>query len=98
VLFRALEGLGEAFYFPASMSLISDYHGRDTRSRAMAAALRGLPLPYHPLAWFALPGLHWISDLGYDAFARNRHRVSQLLGLTACRIPGAAKPPHHRSA
>src|SRR5205085_8909101 len=36
VLFRALEGLGEAFYFPASMSLISDYHGRDTRSRAMA--------------------------------------------------------------
>src|SRR5256885_12048518 len=36
VLLRALEGLGEAFYFPASMSLISDYHGRDTRSRAMA--------------------------------------------------------------
>ncbi|MBI1896059.1 MAG: MFS transporter [Acidobacteria bacterium] len=36
VLFRALEGLGEAFYFPASMSLVSDYHGRDTRSRAMS--------------------------------------------------------------
>jgi MFS family permease len=36
VLFRALEGLGEAFYFPASMSLVSDYHGRATRSRAMA--------------------------------------------------------------
>src|SRR3954471_22680371 len=36
VLFRGLEGLGEAFYFPASMSLISDYHGRETRSRAMA--------------------------------------------------------------
>ncbi|HJZ90884.1 MAG TPA: MFS transporter [Gemmataceae bacterium] len=35
VVFRALEGLGEAFYFPASMSLISDYHGKDTRSRAM---------------------------------------------------------------
>jgi MFS family permease len=34
-LFRAAEGLGETFYFPASMSLISDYHGRDTRSRAM---------------------------------------------------------------
>lgn len=32
----ALEGLGEAFYFPASMSLVSDYHGRDTRSRAMS--------------------------------------------------------------
>jgi MFS family permease len=34
-LFRAAEGLGETFYYPASMSLISDYHGRDTRSRAM---------------------------------------------------------------
>jgi MFS family permease len=32
---RAAEGLGETFYFPASMSLISDYHGRATRSRAM---------------------------------------------------------------
>src|SRR5262245_6943658 len=35
-LCRALEGFGEAFYFPASMSLISDYHGPRTRSRAMA--------------------------------------------------------------
>src|SRR5262245_17743697 len=36
VVYRALEGLGEAFYFPASMSMLSDYHGPDTRSRAMA--------------------------------------------------------------
>jgi len=36
VCFRALEGLGEAFYFPASMALISDYHSRATRSRALA--------------------------------------------------------------
>ena len=36
VLFRALEGFGEAFYFPASMSLLSDYHGKDTRSKAMS--------------------------------------------------------------
>lgn len=33
---RALEGLGETFYFPASMSLVSDYHSPATRSRAMA--------------------------------------------------------------
>ena len=33
--FRAAEGLGETFYFPASMSMLGDYHGRDTRSRAM---------------------------------------------------------------
>ena len=35
-LCRALGGLGEAFYFPASMSLIGDYHAGATRSRAMA--------------------------------------------------------------
>ena len=35
LFFRAAEGLGETFYFPASMSLISDYHGKSTRSRAM---------------------------------------------------------------
>lgn len=36
VLFRALEGLGEAFYFPAAMSVVADYHGPETRSRAMS--------------------------------------------------------------
>ena len=35
IFFRAAEGLGETAYFPASMSLISDYHGKATRSRAM---------------------------------------------------------------
>jgi MFS family permease len=36
VIFRALEGFGEAFYFPASMSMLSAYHGANTRSRAMS--------------------------------------------------------------
>ena len=35
LFFRAAEGLGETFYFPAAMSMISDYHGKRTRSRAM---------------------------------------------------------------
>ena len=36
VLVRALEGFGEAFYFPASMALIADYHdSAGTKSRAM---------------------------------------------------------------
>ncbi|MBI2426204.1 MAG: MFS transporter [Candidatus Hydrogenedentes bacterium] len=35
IVFRALEGLGETFYFSASMSFISDYHNKETRSRAM---------------------------------------------------------------
>jgi MFS family permease len=34
--FRAIEGLGESFYFPASMSILADYHGPSTRSRAMS--------------------------------------------------------------
>jgi MFS family permease len=34
-ILRALEGLGETFYYPASMSLISDYHGSSTRSKAI---------------------------------------------------------------
>lgn len=35
VLVRGAEGLGETVYFPASMSLVSDYHSKRTRSRAM---------------------------------------------------------------
>jgi MFS family permease len=33
---RALEGFGETFYFPATMSLVSDYHDRRTRSKAFS--------------------------------------------------------------
>ena len=33
VLLRGAEGLGESFYFPASMSILSDYHGSRTRSQ-----------------------------------------------------------------
>src|SRR5258706_8555468 len=36
VTVRALEGFGETFYFPASMSLTSDYHTSRTRSRALS--------------------------------------------------------------
>jgi MFS family permease len=36
VTVRALEGFGETFYFPASMSLVSDYHGKSTRSKAFS--------------------------------------------------------------
>ncbi len=41
-LVRALGGLGEAFYFPAAMSLISDYHSGATRSRAMSLHQSGV--------------------------------------------------------
>jgi sugar phosphate permease len=32
---RGAEGLGETIYYPASMSMVSDYHGQETRSRAI---------------------------------------------------------------
>ena len=35
LFFRAAEGMGETFYYPASVSMISDYHGPRTRSRAL---------------------------------------------------------------
>jgi MFS family permease len=35
VVTRAFTGLGEAFYFPAAMALLSDYHSSQTRSRAL---------------------------------------------------------------
>ncbi len=36
VTVRGMEGFGETFYFPATMSLVSDYHGARTRSRAFS--------------------------------------------------------------
>ena len=42
VVLRGLQGLGEAFFFPAAMSLISDYHGKQTRSKAMALNQSGV--------------------------------------------------------
>ena len=35
VFWRAAEGLGETCYYPAATSLLSDYHGKATRSRAL---------------------------------------------------------------
>jgi MFS family permease len=35
LFFRAAEGCGETIYYPATVSLISDYHGKTTRSRAL---------------------------------------------------------------
>src|SRR6059058_6041743 len=57
VTVRALEGFGETFYFPASMSLVSDYHGQQTRSRALSfhqsSVYLGTILGSWAGAWFA---------------------------------------------
>src|SRR5204862_3342881 len=57
VTVRALEGFGETFYFPASMSLVSDYHPPATRSRALSlhqsSVYAGTILGSWLGAWFA---------------------------------------------
>ncbi len=57
VTVRALEGFGETFYFPASMSLTSDYHDKRTRSRALSfhqsSVYVGTILGSWAGAWFA---------------------------------------------
>src|SRR6266536_850452 len=39
---RALMGLSEAFYIPAGLSLIADYHQGPTRSRAVGIHMAGI--------------------------------------------------------
>jgi MFS family permease len=39
---RALTGVGETFYFPSALSLMSDYHGRRTRSLAFSLHQSGV--------------------------------------------------------
>ncbi len=53
VLVRGAEGLGETFYFPASMSLVSDYHSKRTRSRAMSLHQTSVYAGTVGGAWFA---------------------------------------------
>lgn len=57
VTVRAMEGFGETFYFPASMSLVSDYHDKRTRSRALSfhqsSVYLGTILGSWVGAWFA---------------------------------------------
>ena len=40
--FRALMGISEAFYFPAALALIADFHRRDTRSKAVGIHQSGI--------------------------------------------------------
>ena len=69
VTVRALEGFGETFYFPASVSLVSDYHDRTTRSRALSfhqsSVYVGTILGSWLGAWFAQ---HYGWRIGFYCF------------------------------
>jgi MFS family permease len=89
VTVRALEGFGETFYFPASMSLVSDYHDSRTRSRALSfhqsSVYLGTILGSWIGAWFAehvgwrfgfylFGGLGMMLAVGLFTFLREPHR------------------------
>jgi len=60
LLFRGAEGLGETFYFPATTSLLSDYHGKRTRSRALGIHNTGVYVGTIAGGFFAgLIGAHY---------------------------------------
>lgn len=58
-----------------------------TRAAGVARILRELRGWKLAGAALNLPGLRQLANLGYDQFARNRHRVSAALGLRACAVP-----------
>lgn len=60
LFFRAAEGMGETFYFPATTSLLSDYHGKRTRSRALGLHNTGVYMGTIAGGFFAgLIGQHY---------------------------------------
>ena len=85
VICRALEGLGEAFYFPASMSLLSDYHSKATRSKAMA---------FHQSSVYA-GTIAGGAVAGYMGEYYGWHSSFYMFGGTGC---SAWYPPDHLSA
>ena len=82
-LFRAAEGLGEAFYFPASTSFISDYHGTATRSRALGFHQTAVYLGTIGGGFFAgLIGQHYGWRLSFVVFGG----MGVLLGVVLNRL------------
>ena len=81
----ALTGLVEAFYFPAAISLISDYHGVNTRSRAMSIHQSGVyvgSIGGGAIAGFVGQYFGW--RVGFRLFGAAGGAVSLLLALLLC--------------
>src|SRR5262249_60822495 len=65
---------------------------RWTRAGAVAEVLAALPFG-RLWSWpLRLPGVSALANAAYDAFARNRTRISTWLGLAACGVPNAPRP------
>jgi len=101
VVFRALEGFGEAFYFPASMSLISAYHSPATRSRAMALHQSSVYVGTIAGGTFAgIMAQHWGWRSGFCTFGSLGLLLAVVL-LALLRdppVPVQSEPPRFRAA
>ncbi|HLB33628.1 MAG: hypothetical protein A3F67_00220 [Verrucomicrobia bacterium RIFCSPHIGHO2_12_FULL_41_10] len=77
---RALEGMGEAFYFPASNSLITDYHTKENRSKALSFHFSGVYAGTIAGSWFgAYLAEHYGWNYGFYFFGGLGVVVSALL-------------------
>ncbi|HVV72149.1 MAG TPA: MFS transporter, partial [Verrucomicrobiae bacterium] len=69
VTVRAMTGLGETFYFPSATSLLSDYHGGKTRSRALGIHNSGVYIGTIAGGWLgAWFAEHWGWRQGFYFF------------------------------
>jgi predicted DCC family thiol-disulfide oxidoreductase YuxK len=82
---------------PPRDELVETLHARDEDGRwfkggaASVEIARRVPM-LRPLGWYArLPLAIPVLDLVYRAFADNRHAISRLLGLKACRVPSGSR-------
>ncbi len=80
---RAMTGLGESVYFPSAMSLLSDYHGRRTRSLAFSLHQSAVYIGSIGGSWLGA----WLAErhgwrVGFYFFGG----VGILLGLLLCRV------------
>lgn len=73
--------------------VVLDGAAKSTRADGVGRILRELRFWGLPAALLRTPGLRQLANLGYDQFAKRRHRVSAALGLTACAVPHRATPP-----
>ena len=101
IFFRAAEGLGESFYFPASMSFLADYHGPSTRSRAMSIHQTSVYLGTAggaALTGFLANRLGWRSPFWVLGVVGIAYAVFLIVGLVEPRRNQAAGEERKRSA
>lgn len=86
---------------PPRAELMDMLHARATDGRwfrgsaASVEIARRIPIAW-PLTLYAkLPLAMPILDFMYRAFADNRHTISRMLGLKACRVPPRRDPATH---